>query len=244
MQRDSKETFMATFKTYTKLRLDFEYGPKDRFYRIVLIKGDPDLFELGVCLGEILGAEFEHDFLFSTLKHESEYVTASAMEEPFEGYKYIRRYHLSDLPDSFRYLYDMGDGWSFKCKRYKKTVQVDSNERLILLEGKGQGIWEDNICTLEDLLDGYLDPESSLEDEEKGIYKPWNFVIDKYGDFDLPLDIEKLNKMFSDLIDDIYYDLLENEVEYVKNNDIVLDDFHRQSPSFWDVWKDSKTNKA
>ena len=34
--------------TYTKIRLDFNYEPKGRFYRVVLVKGNPDLFERGI----------------------------------------------------------------------------------------------------------------------------------------------------------------------------------------------------
>ena len=35
---------------------------------------------------------------------------------------------------------------------------------------------------------------SDLDLESIGIYKPWNFDIDKYSEFDNPLDIETLNE--------------------------------------------------
>lgn len=47
---------------YTKIRIDFKYGPKERFYRVILVKEDINLFNLGVGLGLALGAEFEHCF--------------------------------------------------------------------------------------------------------------------------------------------------------------------------------------
>ena len=31
------------------------------------------------------------------------------------------------------------------------------------------------------------------EDEERGIYKPWSFIINKYSEFDDSVDIEELN---------------------------------------------------
>ena len=70
--------------------MDFKYGPKDRFYRIVLVRGNPTLFELGVKLLTALGAAFEH-FLITT-KDKSSYVMAHFMEMPMNGYKYLNRY--------------------------------------------------------------------------------------------------------------------------------------------------------
>ena len=109
--------------TYTKIRLDFKYGPKNRFYRVVLIKGNPDLFKLCVELGTAVGAAFEHCFLITCKRREVHYVMAPFMEEPLDGYKYLRNYHLNDLPDSFDFEYDTGDGWDFSCKRYKKIIE-------------------------------------------------------------------------------------------------------------------------
>lgn len=34
---------------YTKIKLDFKYGPKDRFYRVVLVKNDMDYSSLEFC---------------------------------------------------------------------------------------------------------------------------------------------------------------------------------------------------
>ena len=49
---------------YTKIRIDFKYGPKERFYRVILVKEDINLFNLGVGLGLALGAEFEHCIIY------------------------------------------------------------------------------------------------------------------------------------------------------------------------------------
>lgn len=69
---------------YTKIRLDFKHGSEDRFYRTVLVKRHPDLFELGICLGLMLGATYEHCILITA--KDSSYVMA-----PSDGYKCLIR---------------------------------------------------------------------------------------------------------------------------------------------------------
>ncbi len=211
--------------TYTKIRMDFDYGPNGRFYRVFLIKGNPDLFELGIYLGMAVGAAFEHCFLIVSTKREDCYVMAPFMEDPIDGYKYLRNYHLDDLEDTFRFEYDTGDGWDFVCKRYKRKVELDSDKEIILLEGKGQGIWEDNIYTLYALFRGEVNPESTKENKSKGFCKPWNYKIKKFGDFDLPLNIQELN---DDLFDahEYYEAMLSNEIRYIEDNDVCLDDYN------------------
>ncbi|MCQ2754983.1 MAG: hypothetical protein MJ231_08080 [bacterium] len=209
---------------YTKIRLDFKYGPKNRFYRVVLIKGNPDLFKLSVELGTAVGAMFGHCFLITCKRRGIHYVMAPFMEEPRDGYKYLRNYHLNDLPDSFDFEYDTGDGWDFSCKRYKKYVEIKSNKNLILLEGAGQGIWEDNIGSLYSYFNNEIDPDFDGEDEEKGIYKPWNVSIDKYSDFDNPLDIDEINDTLNDDFRFNYDEVLSGEKEYIEQNCVCLDD--------------------
>ncbi len=229
---------------YTKIRLDFIRGPKDRFYRTVLIKGNPDLFELGICLGLALGATYEHCFLITT--KDSSYVMAPFMEEPDDGYKYLRRYYLSDLPDEFNYEYDTGEGWNFACKRYEEKIELNNTrQKIIVLEGKGQGIWEDNIGSLYALFEGRVDPNSSEEDEYEGYYKPWNYKIDKFGDFDLPLNVEALNEELKKKAARILRQILLQEIAYAEQRHVCLDDFHDNRPSFqewYKTWKEK--NKA
>ncbi len=213
---------------YTKIRLDFKYGPKNRFYRVVLVKGDPDLFKLGVELGTAVGAMFEHCFLITCNRRKTQYVMAPFMEDPIDGYKYLGNYHLSDLPDNFDYEYDTGDGWDFSCKKYKQKVEVKSKKNIILIDGAGQGIWEDHICTLFALFNGEIDPDCDEEDEENGIYKPWNAPIDKYGDFDLPLDIEDINETLDESFIFDYEESLTCEKEFIEQTNVCLDDYTKE----------------
>ena len=208
---------------YTKIRLDFKYGPKNRFYRVVLIKGNPDLFKLSIMFGTVLGATFEHCFLITYNNRKTQYVMAPFMENPLPGYNYIRKFHLSDLPDNFVFEYDTGDGWDFTCKKYRKSIEYKSNKDIILLEGAGQGIWEDNICSLYALFEGDIDSDFDGEDAERGIYKPWNFPVDKYSDFDQPLILEDENELLNEECESNLDEVLKNEKEYIKQSGLSLD---------------------
>ena len=105
---------------------------------------------------------------------------------------------IKDLPERFIFAYDTGDGWDFDCKIYKTIVikEIENDEHIpagFVLDAKGMGIWEDNIMSLYAYLEGKIDKDFDGEDEEIGIYKPWNFDIEKYSEFDDPVDIEELN---------------------------------------------------
>ena len=87
---------------------------------------------------------------------------------------------------------------TFDCKKYKTIVtkEFEDDEDVptgFVLDAKGMGIWEDNIRSLYAYLEGEIDKDFDEEDEERGIYKPWNFDIKKYSEFDDPVDIEELN---------------------------------------------------
>lgn len=210
---------------YTKLRIDFKYGPKDRFYRVILVKGNPNLFKLGIAIGTILGAVFEHCFLITVRKDSISYVMSPFMEEPLNGYKYLGNHKFKELPDEFDFEYDTGDGYDFTCKKEKELVEFNSDKEYIILEGKGQGIWEDNIHTLYKLFNNEIDPDLNENDDVKGIYKPWNFFINIFSDFDLPLDIKRENKAFDKAFDLNYRDVKKADKEYAKQNNIPLEDF-------------------
>ena len=207
---------------YTKIRADFKYGPKGRFYRVILVKEDINLYNLGVGLGLALGAEFEHCFLITEGNINKEYVMAAFMVDPMPSYKYLANYTLNDLGDKFCYEYDNGDGWDFICKKYKRKVELDSKKDIIVLEGAGQGIWEDNIGSLYALFSGEINPLEDHEDEDKGIYFPWNFEIEKFGDFDMPLDIEKLNQDINIHYKKLVNRFLKEEKNFIKENNIDI----------------------
>ena len=188
---------------YIKIRADFKYAKRGRFFRTVLVREDATMEELGEFLIEMFGGTFEHMFLFIKEKERIEYVHPSWLKE--DSFGFYKQYSYRDRPftelgDSFVLCYDTGDGWDFKCKVYRTTKDIpfDDEEDIcfgFVLNGAGMGIWEDNIRSLMAYLDGEIPEDFSGEDEENCIYKPWNFDIEKYSEFDNPIDIEDLNEM-------------------------------------------------
>lgn len=160
---------------------------------------------------------------------------APFMKEPMHGYKHLMNYNLDDLVEQFELEYDTGDGRDFNCEVLDETIEIKSTKDIILLEGKGQGIREDNIFTLWEYLDGKIDKDFDKEIPEEGIYKPWNCDIKKYSDFDLPLNIEKINRTLNAEAKRIYLDLKEQELEYIKTENINTDDCYDDSEKlYWD----------
>lgn len=178
---------------YKKIRMDFR-DCKERFYRVLLVREDVNLVELGCIMCTAVKAQFEHLFLFH--KKKTDYVPEAFLDDwQLDEWLPMNRYKLADLGDTFVFEYDTGDGWEFNCKVYKKAVEKPGKQYAYLLDGKGQGIWEDNIYSLWKYLDGEVDPDSGEENEEEGIYLPWNFENEKYSDFD-NFDLEEEQELF------------------------------------------------
>ena len=185
---------------YFKIRADFKYAAKGRFYRTFLVREDINLGELGELIVDIFGGTLEHFFLYR-LKDKSLLPSSWVDEWNYMGNRINETFKdktIKDLPEHFVFEYDTGDGWDFDCKIYKTIVtkEFEDDEDIptgFVLEAKGMGIWEDNIRSLYAYLEGEIDKEFDGEDEERGIYKPWNFHIKKYSEFDNPVDIEELN---------------------------------------------------
>ena len=183
---------------YLKIRADFKYAAKGRFYRVFLIRENTNLGELGEFMVDILGGAFEHYFLF---KSKDLSFVPSTWVDDWNCFRIcatsFKDKTIEDLGDNFMFLYDTGDGWDFNCKVYKRKITKEVDEDGIpfgfVLDAKGMGIWEDNIGSLYSYLNGEISKDYNQEDEERGIYKPWNYDIDKYSEFDDPVDIEDLN---------------------------------------------------
>jgi len=189
---------------YKKIKLSF-IGAKSRFNRTVLVASDINLVKLGCVFCTALGAEFEHNFLFETKEYS--YLPDSFIKEGL----FIRacdlpmkNYTLKDLGATFTFEYDTGEGWDFECKVSNKDETKDGNRIAYLDNGKGQGIWEDNSYSLRMYLAGKIDPECEEENEEEGIFFPWNCPIIKFGDFDTEFDLEWEKENFDDMV---YFDM-------------------------------------
>ena len=205
---------------YRKIKASLLEAP-DRFYRVLQVREDVNLEELGVILGTALGAEFEHMFMFR--KGKVIFVDEFWMDGYFEEYV-MKDCGLDVLGDKFRFIYDTGDNWEFDCKIYKKVIENDNDGLAYLIDGEGQGIWEDNKWTLMRYLAGELDPSIAEEDENRGVYFPWNFEIERLSDFDEMFDLEMEAEGFDQLAQDSL-DLYRNsKEEYNRTRSEIMDD--------------------
>lgn len=188
---------------YKKVKLEFDEA-KERLSRTLLVKENTNLVVLGAIFCTALRTEFEHCFYFEKNKthYSPDVFIAEGLSDIFPEVP-MKKYKFKDMGTSFKFIYDTGEDWIFNCKVFKKDVEVKGNKIAYLLDGKGQGVWEDNKGSLMAYIDGEIKPESNKEDERKGYYLPWNFNNTRYGDFDY-YDIEKEKEFFdSNLIGNI-----------------------------------------
>ncbi len=181
-----------------KIRLDFKYCERGRFYRTLVVKEDINLVDLGCAIVTAFNGAFEHCFYFKTKDYF--YNPKVFMDDSLWNNDLLMDdYTLEDLGERFEFCYDSGEGWDFIAKVYKKTVEpINLDDDVFLIEGAGLGIFEDNIVTMYNYLKGRLDPNSSKEDEMNSL--PWNLDMKKYGDFDeafhLKEEIERFNESY------------------------------------------------
>lgn len=213
---------------YTKIKIEDKYYPK-RLYRVVLIKGNPRLSILGAVFGKIFEAWFEHYFMFR--RRNESFVANSWLNQfdPMESECSISYSYLDDLGEEFEYEYDTGEGYEFRCKRYKKQQEInredldeDEYPDVIVIEGKGAGIFEDNHGMLDDYLGGRIPPEFCEEDEDfdNFLVMPDNLDLEKLGDFDNELDLENYELFY----DDVEYIAKRFDDEEIENMEYEEDD--------------------
>lgn len=92
---------------YQKLKLEFKYGPKGRFYRVVLVRKGLTLRTLGCYLVEALGGELEHMFLYKDKNNHYEDETWFGnflfMHTRIKEFDYTK-YTLDDLSQHFYFF--------------------------------------------------------------------------------------------------------------------------------------------
>ncbi len=181
---------------YRKIKVSFKEYP-NRFNRVLYVRENISLQELGCVLVAALGGAFEHYFLFENKR--ISYVPSVFLEDYVLGNEVdMKDYKMLDLSDTFRFTYDTGDGWEFNIKVYKKEYEIndeDYEDSLgIIISAVGQGIWEDNIYALYSYLEGKI-KNLNKQDEEEGIYFPWNHHIDSFSQFDDEVDLEYVQSL-------------------------------------------------
>lgn len=193
---------------YKKIKMLF-YEHPDRFNRTILVPKDINLVHLGCIMACAINATFEHFFLFHVGK--TGYVP-EAFQIMAKNWYLMKDYNLEDLGDQFIFEYDTGEGYRFKCKVYKKEEEIEKGEYAYLLDGKGQGIFEDNISSLYMYLDEEIDPNTSENNEDIDFYMPWNLPLEKISDFD-DYDLEFEKESFGDEAIYSIYTYLEHQHE-------------------------------
>ena len=209
---------------YKELNVYYNEKP-ERFNRALYVREDIGLRELGCVLLTALRAEFEHLFMFTIREGNTttDYVSRILMDDPLDNYVCMNDFHLSDLGSTFSFVYDTGDFWDFSCEVSSELKEIDGEKYAYLLDGTGQGIWEDNRYSLTMYLSGLVPPERDYEDDEEGIYLPWNLPAEKFGDFDLPLDMQKETDRFDTTLNTNIQEYLEQDDGYQGYVDMNFD---------------------
>ena len=179
---------------YKQVKLSFTNCELNRFYRTLLVKEDINLVDLGCAILTAFKGAYEHCFLFKTngINYNP---LAFIVEIQMDDDVLMDDYTLKDLGNKFTFVYDTGEYWEFEAIVTLSDIPV-RGEDVILIDGAGQGIWEDNIHSLYAYLDGQIGPNSREDNEDLGYTLPWNLDFEKYGDFDKPFDVEKEHKKF------------------------------------------------
>ena len=204
---------------YTKILIEYPDYP-DKFSRTILVKGNPDLFKLATFYAYILNTELYHCYYFETEK--IEYVMAPFMESRgLKWYKYLSKYNLSDLPNNFKFIYDTGENYEFNST-ILGVVDYPSLCSFVLLDAKGQGIWEDDHHSLYALLSGKIDPNESKDTDD--CHLPWNFDNETFGDFFKEIDVDKINETLGKDFSKILSKIRQGENEYIEAYNMSLKD--------------------
>lgn len=174
-----------------------------RLTRTLLVKENTNLVILGCIFCNALNTVFEHNFLF--IKNKVNYSPDIFIVEALDdGIKEVpmKKYSLKELGNSFKFIYDTGENWVFNCSVSKKVEVIKGGKLAYLVDGKGQGLWEDNKGSLMAYIDGEIDDSYEI-DEMSDFSLPWNFNNKKFSDFDNFNLLEAQEKFDESLIESI-----------------------------------------
>ncbi|MGN1404948.1 MAG: hypothetical protein ACI4WM_01655 [Erysipelotrichaceae bacterium] len=215
---------------YTKIKVASKDDPK-RFYRIIAVANDPDLYQLGVIIGKSIRCWFEHMFFFRD--GINTYCPDKYCEQDFD--EPLSYYYLSDMEDKFVYEYDAGESYEFNItvmkRKYYDDEDDDSGIMAKVIEGAGQGIFENDHSTLWRILAGVADLESPLD---KNDYDgPMNMEeFEKLGDFFKPLNLDEMVYMEEDINNKVFsiYGFNEEDLPFYDEDDEEYDEYDDIDP--------------
>ena len=161
---------------YRKIRASWK-DDREMLYRVFLIDESMSVLEFTVVLQKLFHMEFSHLFQIMFSKR---YYQPAKFNEYDTGN--IDSLAWDDLPRKFVFEYDFGESWEFEIFVFKKPVEINDSRRVILLEGSGAGIWEDERSAMTLYKnEGELPPYEQYED-----FMPWN--LEYLKDLDSTLD--------------------------------------------------------
>ena len=176
---------------FQKVRVSWKDYPK-RLYRVFYVRENIRLDQFAEILQELFEMTNEHLYCFRDKG--TRYVTENEMEDAWGECELLKNARFSDLPEKCAFEYDYGESYDFEVRKYRKTIEKDSDDNIILEEAVGAGIFEDNRYTLEMYLSGNASPNMRKDNDAKGLYMPWNLDLKKLGDFEAPIDLQEMEE--------------------------------------------------
>ncbi|MDY6431100.1 MAG: hypothetical protein SPL00_04885 [Bacilli bacterium] len=160
---------------YYKIKVEL-IDAKDKLFRLFYVKSGTDLESFILRVLYTLRCSLEHLYEVRSNKYLKDEAT------------------VDDLPSKSLLVYDFGDDWRFVVTKYKITKELSGKGDYILLDAKGQGIWEDFIRYFYMYIDGDLTDDNYEEMCSDYLCSPLPNDCKKPSDFDLPVDIKSLNE--------------------------------------------------
>ena len=202
---------------YRKIRLEWERAP-ERLYREFYVGDGMPLSLLANIIMELFRMKGGSIYEFETREAIFAQKVSSAAYNFTEGIILpLSMCILDDLTKKFTFVYDFWEGWMFMGTIIGRKTRLDDERPVILLDGKGAGITENNIYNLLEYVNGRISPDLTREDDLDGMAMTKNLGLNRMGDFDAPLDLEaeqerldkevpKMSHAVKDRMDDFTFD--------------------------------------
>ena len=179
---------------YTKVKVASADAP-NRLYRVMYLRDDMNLVHFAAVIKGSFQAFDSH--LYEFVSQGRHYGLYPEISEDQQNYP-MMDYRVSDLENKCRFIYDLGEKWEFNITIFRNPADLRNEERVIVVEARGAGIFEDGRNTFLHYIHGDIDPASSNVDPERGFTLPENLSIDTFGEFDDPVDLYELEEMIDD----------------------------------------------
>lgn len=168
-KKDKNKVAKEKVSSYYLLKIRWVCFPR-LLNRTVLFRTNGSFAQLDRVMRFVIGADIDHLSCFEDKAGTLASFTGLGIDKEDDvcdnSYaKKTLKWVSLNSKDEFFYTYDFGDNYRFKIKVAYDTVDKPGNELAYVIKGKGQGIWEDEIGALYDLLSGGKVEEREDEDE-------------------------------------------------------------------------------